>query len=390
MRIVMLNHNVAWRGGTFFRAYHFANQMVRRGHEVTLVTISAGRRFGLRQEMLDGLKVVYTPDWLWGRGRTGWDPWDTLRRLLYVNQGEGWDLVHAFDSRPAVIFPALWLQRRGVPLVLDWADWWGRGGTIEERNTGFLVKKLIGPIEAYLEEAFRTRAQGTTVISTALRQRAIELGVPAESIATIPQGSDVVNLYPLDRAQCRRSLGLAEEASIVGYLGALNSSDAELLFSTYDCLRRSRPECLLLMIGEHRASLPHTSGILETGYVTRKELRLYLGAADLMLLPLKDTVASRGRWPSKVNDYLSAGRAVVGSAVGDVRDLFDRHNIGRATADEPEILAQAAEALLSDSSLRHEMELNARRVAETLLAWPTLSGQLEAHYHFVLDRMKLN
>ena len=379
MRILFLNHNVAWSGGTFFRAYHFARQMVKRGHEVTLLTISPRRRFGFGRELRDGVQIVETPDWFWGRGRTGWDPWDTLQRLLYVRRGI-WDLVHAFDSRPAVILPALALQRRGIPMVLDWADWWGRGGTIEERATGPVVRLLVGPIETYFEEAFRTRAQGTTVISSALRQRAIALGVQTESIAQIPQGSDVENVQPLPREDCREALGLPERASIVGYLGVLNKSDAQLLFAAFVRLVQMRPDCRLLMIGRHKATVPNIPGILETGYVTHTQLLEYLGACDLLLLPLKDTVASRGRWPSKVNDYLAAGRPIVASAVGDVRELFDRHLIGRATCDTPQAFAEAAEALLSDSSLRRIMGQNARHVAENELAWHILGGRLETHY----------
>jgi len=386
MRILMLNHNVAWSGGTFFRAFHFARQMAKRGHDVTLLTISPKRRFGFRQEIRDGVRVVETPDLLWGRGRSGWDLWDTLRRTLYVRE-RTWDLVHAFDSRPAVILPALALQRQGVPLVLDWADWWGRGGTIEERTTGFAVRLLIGPIETYFEEAFRTVAQGTTVISSALLRRAIALGVRPETIAQIPQGSDVENIRPLPRDACRRALRLPEGSPIVGYLGILNKSDAQLLFSTYECLRSIRPDCRLLMIGRHNVVVADIPGIVETGYVTQERLLEYLGVCDLMLLPLKNTVASRGRWPSKINDYLAAGRAVVATVVGDAAELFEQHAIGQATLDTPEALARAADALLSDVEGLRALERNARRVAENELAWPILSEKLEMHYLSVLNRM---
>ena len=92
-----------------------------------MYTIHPQRRLGVEESELQGVRVVQFPDLLWGIGRTGWDLWDTAQRLGKV-RGETFDLVHAFDSRPVVIHPALALQRRGVPLVMDWADWWGRGG----------------------------------------------------------------------------------------------------------------------------------------------------------------------------------------------------------------------------------------------------------------------
>lgn len=384
MRILMLNHNVVGNG-TFFRAYHFGREMVRRGHEVTLLTISPRRRFRFHEEVDSGVQIVETPDWLWGRGRTGWDLWDTLLRTFYV-RGRGWDLVHAFDSRPVVIFPALALRWRGIPLMLDWADWWGRGGTIEERATGSMVRLLVGPLETYFEERFRTHAQGTTVISSALRQRAISLGVRANSIAQIPGGSDIENVKPLCQTNCRQVLGLPEKAPLVGYVGVLNKNDAQLLFDTFKRLLILRPNCRLLLIGRHKTTVPDWPEIVETGYLTHEQLEQHVGACDLMLLPLKDTISSRGRWPSKINDYLAAGRPIIASDVGDIGELFERHLIGYATKDEPEAMAQACDALLSDESLREAMGRNARGLAEKKLAWSILGERLERHYFAVLNQ----
>src|SRR5687767_10639385 len=179
MRILFLNHNVARRGGTFYRAYQIARYLVRRGHAVTLLTISAARRWGFDREEGEGVEIIHAPDLLWGIGRTGWDPWDTLNRVAYL-RGQRWDIIHAWDSRPAVILPALYARRQSRTangkLVVDWCDWWGRGGTQAERS-GKAAKLLYAPVETYFEEAFRTRADGSTVISGALYKRALGLGV---------------------------------------------------------------------------------------------------------------------------------------------------------------------------------------------------------------------
>lgn len=384
MRILMLNHNVAWSGGTFFRAHHFARQMVRRGHAVTLLTISPRSRFSFRRELHDGVQIVETPDLLWGRGRTGWDLWDTLRRSLYV-RGQSWDIIHAFDSRPAVVLPALAARQDCGALIMDWADWWGQGGTIGERQTGALVKLLIGPLETFFEEHFRTYARATTVISTALRQRAIALGVHPKSITQIPQGSDIERVRPLPRNQSREILGLPEKAPIVGYLGVLLRQDAQLLFDTFATLRTLRPDSRLLLIGNHKAVVPDIPGIQETGFVPHAQMLQALSACDIMLLPLKDNIASRGRWPSKINDYLAAGRPIVASAVGDVSDLFARHAIGTATVDTPVALAQAVDALLSDTARCQAAGHIARQVAESEFDWPILAERLETHYHTALS-----
>jgi glycosyltransferase involved in cell wall biosynthesis len=379
MKILLLNHNVAWSGGTFLRAFHIGHHLALRGHEVDLVSISPAKRWAFECEKRGRLLIHGSPDLFWGRGRTGWDPWDTLRRILRTRSGN-WNLVHAFDSRPAVILPALVTRARSVPLVLDWADWWGRGGTIDERATPYIVRKLVEPLETYFEEHFRTKADGTTVISRALEERAIALGVKPESILRMPQGSDVENVVPLSRSLCRQRFGLSENVPIIGYLGALLRGDADLLFNGLRALQQLSPSVRLLLIGRSKLKVPENPAILATGFVSQEDMAAYMGACDLMVLPSKDTIASRGRWPSKINDYLAAGRAIVATQVGDVADLFRRYEIGLATRPDPESFAQGIFEILSDPERRERMGHCAREVAVGELAWPKLVDRLEAFY----------
>ena len=61
-------------------------------------------------------------------------PLGCLNRLIYLWPRQ-YDLVHSVDSRPVCILPALMLKKlRQTKLVIDWLDWWGRGGTITERS----------------------------------------------------------------------------------------------------------------------------------------------------------------------------------------------------------------------------------------------------------------
>jgi len=378
----MLNHNVAWRGGTFYRAYNFARQMIKRGHAVTLLTISPRQYFSFRREIRDGVEIVETPDWLWGRSRTGWDPWDTLQRMLYVHR-RPWDLVHAFDSRPVAILPALWQRALfGSKLVLDWADWWGRGGTNTERP-GRLLNLAIAPIETFFEETFRRRADGNTVISTALYKRALGLGVRPEVLMLLNQGSDVEKIQPVDQEKARKVLGIPEDEMLIGHLGILQPKDAKFLFGAFGILRQEF-DCKLALIGQHRCNLSkyrisHDAWI-ETGPLSHEQLVHYLSACDILLLPLADTLANRARWPSRVNDYLSAGRPVVATSVGDVAELLLKEHVGIVTKPQPEEFAIGIGVLLQDLDRRIESGRRARVLAETKLAWPHITKTLEEFY----------
>lgn len=383
MRLLFLNHNVAWSGGTFFRAFQLARVLVRQGHEVTLLSISARRRWKADCLIRDGVLVVETPDLLQGSARSGWDPWDTLHRCRWL-ASRNFDLVHAFDSRPAVVLPALAVARRGVPLFMDWADWWGRGGTIEERAAGAGVKAVVRPIETFFEEHYRVRADGTTVISAALAERAAGLGVDRQTILRLPGGSDVDAVRPMNKTASRRRVGVGDGTLLLGHLGTLLRTDAHLLFGSFRRMRHTALDARLVLIGNTKAEVPTEKDIIRTGFVSDEDKLSWLAACDVLLLPQSDTLANRARWPSKINDYLAAGRPVVATAVGDVETWFTRADIGMVASADPGAFARAVLELARDEARRRGCGEAARRLAETELSWESIAGRLRGFYNRVL------
>jgi glycosyltransferase involved in cell wall biosynthesis len=387
MKLLFLNHNTAWTG-TFFRAYHLGRQLAARGHDVTLVTTRReGRWRGLVWQR-DGLRVIEAPDFMGGPARQGFDPWNTFTRVCTL-RGERPAIVHAFDSRPVVILPALRVARAsGARLVLDWADWWGRGGTIGERS-GWAVRTFFGPVETWFEEAFRTRADWTTVASTALAERAIRLGVPRDRVLRFAHGCDVCGFVRHPRDAARTELGLDAEAPIVAHLGVLWPSDAALLFDTVRLLRERLSSARLALLGGTRIEVPGDliadGSVVRTGFISYETLQLWLSAADVGVLALRDTLANRARWPSKANDYLAAGLPVVASRVGDVAELLTANGAGWTCPPTAGDLAGALEVALTDPAGRHTAGLRARALAEGALSWTRIAESVEGVYGMLVD-----
>jgi glycosyltransferase involved in cell wall biosynthesis len=300
---------------------------------------------------------------------------------------EGWDLRHGWDSRPVVILPALAARSRsGAPLVIDWADWWGRGGTQAEREGG-LAKRLYAPIETYFEEAFRTRADGTTVISEALAGRARALGVAAGTIHRLPQGCDPSAAMVTDRAAARARLGVPLSEPMFVSVGRLLPADGQLLFEAMDYVLRERPDARLVLIGRHGAKIPgalvRSGRVVESGFVTDELLRQNMSACDALVVALADTIASWARWPSKVNPFLASGRAVVVTRVGDLPALLEREGAAFVAAPEPRALAEATIAAASERDRRSNHEQRALELARGRLAWPVIIDDLLAFYRRV-------
>jgi perosamine synthetase len=153
MRVALLVFNPIGKG-TYWQAFHLARCLVAGGHQITLVAMASvrGARFSVCSEQ--GVTIVAAPDLLWGALRSGWDPYSALVRALWLLPHR-YDIVHAFECRPTVLLPALLAGRPPARLIMDWCDWFGAGGSVEERPNP-LIRTVLRPVETVFAERFRT------------------------------------------------------------------------------------------------------------------------------------------------------------------------------------------------------------------------------------------
>ncbi|MFC1736433.1 glycosyltransferase family 4 protein [Candidatus Hydrogenedentota bacterium] len=394
MNILMPNHNVRGRS-TYLRCLHFARQLVRRGHSVDLLTISPDKKFSFRSEQVDGVIIIESPDLLKGKLRTGWDPWNTLRRVGFLRK-RNYDLVHAFDSRPAVVFPALYCKyMKKIPMVMDWADWWGRGGAISERDVGIL-NTMFAPVETFFEERFRKHADGLTFTSKALVERAVAMGLGRNKMLLVSSGSDVEGIKPIPRRTARHELGLAGDFPMALFAGFVQY-DLELVLRSFALALEEEPRAKLMLVGpespltsELGRELGISDDIIETGAVPYDDMDQYLSAADVLLLPLRDSITNRGRQPIKTGDYMAAGRAIVANHVGEVGIALEESGFGLAAGETPQEFADAILSLFRDRDMAEALGRRAREMAETRYSWHTMTDKLESFYRQVVESSKGN
>jgi glycosyltransferase involved in cell wall biosynthesis len=380
MNILMLLLN-QYQQGTFWRAYALGKELVQKNHSVTLVITSPKNRFKIDVITENHLTIVQMPDLFPGSLRSGWDPWNITNRIWWLKDKK-FDLVHAFESRPSVIFPTLTMKKKGIPLIMDWSDWFGKGGSVEERANP-LIRGGLRPIETFFEEHYRIRADGTTVICSALAERAVKLGIDQKTILYLPNGSDTQRIKQLDIHEAKNKLGIAPASFNIGYVGSIFPKDAVLMAQAFDRLAMLIKEARLYVLGycpiDIRSLSHFPNQIVQTGFLSDELLNQHLGACDVFWLPLCNSQANRGRSPHKLMDYMAAGRPIVATDVGDVRRIMG-DEIGLISEDDPECLAQNTRQLFDDPLLRIKMGQTARLLAMKDLSWKTLAASLEEFY----------
>lgn len=390
MNILMLNHNRIWES-TFNRAFYFGRSLAEFGHTVTVVTNAKKRLLLFNEFEHQGVTIIETPDLLWGKLRTGWDLVNALRRMHYLKE-KHFDIIHAFDCRPVVIFPALYLKSKlEIPLVIDWADWWGRGGAIKLRDS-LIFNKLFEPIETFFEEYFRKYAEYTTVISSLLKKRAISLGVDEQKIKLVFHGCDTQEIVPLNKIEARRELNLQQYKFIVVFSGFV-LYDFNMALESFFLALKKCPDTLLILTGSYEmlregngGRFRNSKNILFLGFLSKDKYNQVLGASDLCLLPLSDNLANRARYPGRIGDYMSAGRPIISNDVGDIGRIIKDNDIGILTKPDAKSFSEGIIDALNDPVNREKWGCNARAVAEEKLSFNILSREFENIYLDLVNR----
>lgn len=357
-----------------------------------LIVTANKRKVGIRESDWNGVPTIETPDLLWGRLRSGWDFWNLINRLMVLARDKGsYDLVHCFETRPSTIYPAIYYcERYQIPMFTDWQDWWGRGGIIEVLRPKW-YRLLFGRLETYYEEAFRTRADGLTVISSALRQRAIKLGVPDERICHISGGAFPDFFRVGTQEECRKRVNYPETGPILGFSSLDSHLDLDIVLRALALIAKRYPRVKLMITGragEAVLDIAETYGVAGnvhlTGFLPLEELPWYLGCADIFVLPFPNEIYNLGRWPNKIGDYMSLARPTVSNPFGDVKPLFENHAVGLLASWDPHDFADKIICLIENPDLAHRLGENARRTAVTEYDWKVIVGKLEAFYNRVL------
>jgi len=281
-----------------------------------------------------------------------------------------------------------WLLARvkRARLVVEVRDLWPAIFT----ELGVLTSRPVIRVLERLELAAYAAADTVIVVSDGFRANLIERGVPASKVHTIRNGVTVGEFDPRVQpdSQLRARLGAGPGDCVVLYAGTHGISQG--LASVAEAAARLTGEAIrFAFVGEgadkqrlqHRVTELGLRNVTLLPGVSHEEMPTLLAAADICLVPLRDVPLFSAFIPSKMFEYLAAGRAVVGALAGEAAQILREAGALVVPPADSGALVDAIRTLAADPQRRQAMGWQGRCYVEKYFDRETLARQ----YRKLLD-----
>jgi glycosyltransferase involved in cell wall biosynthesis len=266
---------------------------------------------------------------------------------------------------------AAWLLARmkRARLVVEIRDLWPAIFV----ELGVLTNHRLIRLLERLELAAYAAADRVVVVSDGFRANLIDRGVPDSKVHTIRNGVTLDRFDPWAAAdpRVRERLGARGGDCLVLYLGTHGISHG--LPGVADAAARLAGEPVhFAFVGEGAdkprlrrrvADLALDNVTLRPG-VPHEEVPALLAAADICLVPLRDVPLFSAFIPSKMFEYLAAGKAVVGAVAGEAAQILREAGALVVPPEDSAALADAIRLLAGDPQRRQAMGRRGRSHVE--------------------------
>lgn len=363
-------------GGT--RSYEMARRLVKWGHEVHVVTswtdITDAK--GWTSQLIDGIHVHWLPVAYNNRMGFGSRLWSFLKFSIRASTKaiilKG-DVVFASSTPLTIAFPGIlasFITRR--PLVFEVRDLW------PEIPVAMKVLKnpLLISCARFLERFTYHYATHIVALSSGMAKGIASVGVAANKISIIPNGSDLELFNPnnIDTGIFRASIEGLSNGPIVLYPGTLGKVNGvsylvELAFQ----VGKVRGDINFVVVGdgaekEDVLELASSAGVLNNNFfmldpIPKKELIFAFRDASIIVSLIIDVPALENNSANKFFDALAAGKPVAINHGGWQKELIEANNMGLVLSRDIRAAAISVTDFFEDFSRVEACGANAYKLA---------------------------
>lgn len=381
------------------RSYFICQELIRRGHEVIMITAkkdSTGE--GISEEVVDGVKVYYIHNFYSNKlevdDRIKSFVRFMLRSIPVLWKQKGINLVIATSTPLTVGFPALlykWLK--GVPYLFEVRDLWPEVPI----QMGGLKNPIFKRGMLLLEKLLYKNASHIVALSPGMKDGVVKVLGNANKVSMIPNMAkkDVFYPRPINHALITE-IGLQQDSFKVVHFGAMGIANhlTYILDAAVFLKQRGINTIEFVFLGEGRVteslmSYCKKNNLDNVFFLGRKPMTLtaeIVNFCDVSVVSFANIPILATNSPNKFFDSLSAAKPIIVNSAGWTKDIVEENDCGAFVhPDYPEELANLIEKWMKQPEELVKMGLRGRKIANERYDESLLCKQ----FVNVVDHLKL-
>lgn len=369
MKVIYLcQHFPPETGAPQIRVYEVSKELIKRGHQVEVITAFPHHPWGIIPEEYKGKFYMYEE----------WDGIPVHRSWIYPSpKGSFWKRLLSYFSFTFSSFysivksrstdviicnsPPLFLGITGyigakmkrAKFVFNVADIWPESAV----ELGILKNKSFIKMAEWLERFLYKKSWKIATATEGIREYMINKGKSEEQVFLLPNGVNTDTFIPLPKDE-----KLIEEIGLKGkkvfmYAGALGYAQGlDSVVRAAALVKEQDPKIHFLFVGdgqerEHLIQLKEELGLDNVtfyGSVPVSEMPRMFSIADYSVVSLRNIELFKGARPSKIFPAISTGTPVLYCGDGESAAILEEYQCGKiAPPENPEGIAQAVLELSS-------------------------------------------
>jgi glycosyltransferase involved in cell wall biosynthesis len=399
MRLIYLcQHFPPETGAPQIRVYEVSKELLKRGHQVEVLTAFPHHPKGVIPEEYRGMFYLYEE----------WDGIPVHRSWIYPSpKGSFWKRLASYfsftfsafysiiKSKPTDVIicnsPPLFLGITGylgakmkrAKFVFNVADIWPESAV----ELGILKNKRFIQMAEWLEKFLYKKSWKIATATEGIRDYIIRKGKRPEDVFLLPNGVNTETFSPAEKdAALLKEIGI-EGKKVFMYAGALGYAQGlESILETAALIKDTNPDVHFLFVGdgqEREKLVKMKEDLMLTnvtfyGSVPVSEMPRMFSIADYSIVSLRNIELFKGARPSKIFPALSSGTPVLYCGVGESAEILNEYQCGKiAPPEDPQGIAQAVNELTAINKEEYEqMCKNGRELAISQYSWKSIVDDL--------------
>lgn len=374
-------------GGT--RSYWISQELIKRGHQVTVITSSVKDKSKKGHVNVDGIDVVYLENDYNGTMSRLSKVWSFVKFIKKAvdaaSKEKDVDLVYATSTPLTVGYIAMRLKKKmGWRYVFEVRDLWPEFPI----QVGAIRNKWIIKFLRNLERKIYERSEHVVALSPGMQDGVIAAGTPKEKTSMVPNMSKPDKFYPHEK-----NLEVAKQFDVdlakfnVIHFGSMNPANGlEYILETAQILQnKGRDDIRLLFMGGGSVE-PHIRQLADEmelknvqflGIHPMATVTEVVNLCDVSVTTFRNLPVLQTNSPNKLFDSLSAGLPIVVNSAGWTKDMVENENCGFFV--DPDNANDFAEKLLLYKDDKEKLKVwgeNARRLSVEVYDKDILSAQV--------------